>query len=410
MPATLSWLDFDAAEREQTQRILALFQEKEARDELGFGGIRDSISDQLFPGTSTIQTRLRYMLFVAWMYRSLEEKRVPSGEMEAKARKFELSLTAPLLESDDRAGVFGRLAGGGLKRLPSSVYWAGLGSWGIRTFRGSQGEYHRGLDAVYRRRALHKGDGGEGEPDRSRVTWEPGLIEAPPEFPLNLSFELSRDEADYLQERIALSQGNSLIGHLAVHGKPDTAEFPWEHAQLASFGPAHQELLENARLFSDVMYGASLVYNVLLSELRARKGHAIKDSALVAKNRDLLAEWEDNVDREGAAGWRMPRFWELVRGHGYTIGMPTQTFVERWVKFLTSDRKKFADQNDIRELVQSREQSLKRAKSRFLNQRALYQWGGAAGMTRLSFRWPIASRLLGDLYAGLKAKKAGTHA
>ncbi len=405
MPATLSWLDFDAAEREQTQRILALFQEKEARDELGFGGIRDSISDQLFPGTSTIQTRLRYMLFVAWMYRSLEEKRVPSAEMEAKARKFELSLTAPLLDSDDRAGVFGRLAGGGLKRLPSSVYWAGLGAWGIRTFRGSQGEYHRGLDAVYRRRAVHKGDGGagEGEPDRSQVTWDPGLIPAPPEFPSNLSFELSRDDADYLQERIAFSQRDSLIGYLAVHGKPDKAEFPWEHSQLASFCPEQQELIENARLFSDVMHGAALVYNILLSELRGRKDW-------VSKHRDLLAEWEKSVDRQGAAAWEMRRFWELVRGHGYTIGMPTQNFVERWVKFLTSGKKKFADQDDIRELVRSREQGLKRAKSRFLNQRALDQWGGAAGLTRLSFRWPIASRLLDDLYAGLKAKKAGAHA
>jgi hypothetical protein len=393
-------LDFDAAEREQTQRILALFQEKEARDELGFGGIRDSISDQLFPGTSTIQTRLRYMLFVAWMYRSLEEKRVPSAEIAAKARKFELGLTAPLLESDDRAGVFGRLAGGGLKRLPSSVYWAGLGAWGIRKFRGSQDEYHRALDAVYRRRTLYKGGGGEGEPDASQITWDPGLIDDPPNFPLNLSFEISREEADYLQDRIALSQGSTLIGYLAVHGKPAAAEFPWEHSQLASFRPEHRELLEHARLFSDVMHGAALVYNVLLSELRGRKDW-------VSKHRDLLSEWEDTVDRAVATTWEMRRFWELVRGHGYTIGMPTQSFVERWVKFVVSGENKFADRAEIRDLVRSREQSLKRAKSRFLNQRVLDQWGGEAGMTRLSFRWPIASRLLNDLYTGLKA---GAHA
>ena len=40
------------------------FQEKESRDELGLGSVRDSFADQLFPGTSTIQTRLRYTLFV----------------------------------------------------------------------------------------------------------------------------------------------------------------------------------------------------------------------------------------------------------------------------------------------------------------------------------------------------------
>ena len=49
---------------------MALFQERESRDELGLGAIRDSIADHLFPGTSTIQTRLRYMLFIPWLFRA----------------------------------------------------------------------------------------------------------------------------------------------------------------------------------------------------------------------------------------------------------------------------------------------------------------------------------------------------
>ena len=64
MPSLLSWVDHDSAARERSLRILALFQEKETRDELGLGGVRDAFADRLFPGTSTIQTRLRYMLFV----------------------------------------------------------------------------------------------------------------------------------------------------------------------------------------------------------------------------------------------------------------------------------------------------------------------------------------------------------
>lgn len=53
--SSLAWIDFDEAERQRAQRIMALFQERETRDELGLGGIRDSIADHLFPGTSTIQ-------------------------------------------------------------------------------------------------------------------------------------------------------------------------------------------------------------------------------------------------------------------------------------------------------------------------------------------------------------------
>ncbi len=36
-----------------------LFREEEARDGLGIDAVRDALSDLLFPGTSTIQTRLR---------------------------------------------------------------------------------------------------------------------------------------------------------------------------------------------------------------------------------------------------------------------------------------------------------------------------------------------------------------
>ena len=78
MPSTLAWLDHDAEARDRTRRILALFQEEGTRDQLGLGGIRDSLSDLLFPGTSTIQTRLRYFLLVPWVYERLEEDAVPA--------------------------------------------------------------------------------------------------------------------------------------------------------------------------------------------------------------------------------------------------------------------------------------------------------------------------------------------
>ena len=67
MPSSLTWIDHDPTARERALRILSLFQEKESRDELGLGAIRASFADALFPGTSTIQTRLRYMLFVPWV-------------------------------------------------------------------------------------------------------------------------------------------------------------------------------------------------------------------------------------------------------------------------------------------------------------------------------------------------------
>ncbi len=116
---------------------MALFQERETRDELGLGGIRDSIADHLFPGTSTIQTRLRYMLFIPWLFQMLEESTAGSDQLEIEGRALENRLANALKASGESNGVIGRDAGADLQRLPSSVYWAGLGTWGIRLFTGS---------------------------------------------------------------------------------------------------------------------------------------------------------------------------------------------------------------------------------------------------------------------------------
>jgi hypothetical protein len=119
MPSTLAWLDHDAEARDRMERVLALFDEKDTVDELGFGAIRDSFADRLFPGTSTIQTRLRYFLFIPWIYRQLEREEVTSHEAAEVGRELEHRLTVRLLEAEDTDGVFGKEAGRRLKRLAS---------------------------------------------------------------------------------------------------------------------------------------------------------------------------------------------------------------------------------------------------------------------------------------------------
>lgn len=132
--SSLAWIDFDEAERQRAQRIMALFQERETRDELGLGAIRYSIADHLFPGTSTIQTRLRYMLFIPWIYRALENRVVAEAQLRSEARDTEIRLADALKAGGESNGIVGRDAGPRLQRPPSSVYWAGLGAWGIRLF------------------------------------------------------------------------------------------------------------------------------------------------------------------------------------------------------------------------------------------------------------------------------------
>ena len=71
MQPTLTWVDLTASDRDKMRRVLDLFNEKGTLDEMGLGSLRDTVSDALFPGTSYIQTRLRYVLFVPWIYQQL---------------------------------------------------------------------------------------------------------------------------------------------------------------------------------------------------------------------------------------------------------------------------------------------------------------------------------------------------
>lgn len=405
MPSTLTWLDHDPTARERALRILALFQERESRDELGLGSIRDSVSDLLFPGTSTLQTRLRYMLFVPWIYLALEERRLPPERFAANADRVERELISPLVASADSAGVFGRAAGDRLKRLPSSVYWAGLGAWGIRLTPYSQGEYHRRIAETYelRRafeiRAAHgkkRGDDTDRElPPGILDNWHPRLPKQPASFPGEANLALTREEAEFILDRIEVNCQGSLLAHLALHNAPAEISAPWEHPEYASFSEAHKDLLENARLFSELMHGAALSYNYQLAQLGQRDDLAVD-------YRDQFEQWAEGLPQNELGAWSLDRFWTLLRGSSHKISPRTKRFVDRWLQFATGSPSTLLGDNEARKLIEQREVQLKGPRSRFRNRRALEQWRGASGVGRFVYRWPNVSALLNDLHDGLR--------
>src|SRR4051812_4696753 len=111
---TLSWLAFSEAERQRAHDALGLLRDRDTRDELGIAGVRDAYSDLLFPGTSTIQTRAGYFLFVPWIYRELES--FQGGNSATRAKRAEQFLIDTLRRSDDPDGTIGLRAGPDVQR------------------------------------------------------------------------------------------------------------------------------------------------------------------------------------------------------------------------------------------------------------------------------------------------------
>jgi hypothetical protein len=133
--SSFGWLAHDDGERRRMMEVIDLFRERGTLDELGIGTIRDTFAEHFFPGTSTIQTRARYFLFIPWMYRQLEEERVPSSRAGRRARELHTQLVTSLKKGGvgASAGLIGIDAGDALQRLPSAIYWYGLGRWGTFT-------------------------------------------------------------------------------------------------------------------------------------------------------------------------------------------------------------------------------------------------------------------------------------
>jgi hypothetical protein len=408
MASNFSWLDHDAAAAQRSLRILSFFDEREARDELGIGGIRDSIADQLFPGTSTIQTRLRYVFFVPWLFDQLEARSTASAAFPGAARAAEVRLLKALLEntSPDEPGVIGREAGGELKRFPSSVYWAALGTWGMRRARMSLQQYFALADRRHAlRRTQRKRDDNEvHDGDPGGRAWDSQLIKLRPEdFPAGVGLELTREEAGFLLDRWRRQHPGSLLTWLALDlaqgGEMPEAENIWDHPRKPAFPPEIQVLIDDARRFNVLMHGAALLYNLQLAELERRY---VGDVDLAAHYRARLDAWAEN-ELPACGAWDLEAFWKRVLGKGHTITESTREFVRTWLTLALRERAQIAESRACRELVEARERRLKDKRSRFANTAARSQWGGRAGLAPLGYRWAVASDFLREWHAGWRA-------
>lgn len=390
-----AWLDYAERDRKRSLDLIDLFAEHDTRDELGLGVIRDAFSDLLFPGTTTLQTRARYFLFVPWMYLDFERREVSSARVDRERVLYEDRLIETLIRCGSADGAIGRVARSRLQRKASSIYWLGLGSWGIRLLDASQTQYQLSLDSYYRRRrGTRASDDGEGNDPRPR-NWHAGLPTPPAGFPDEMTLELSPVEGEYLAERLALRARGSLLAFLAVHGRSwSSTEYAWIHPQLADFPTEIRRQLEHARLFSTVMHGAALLYNLLLAELRV-------SDELVAHYRGRLEEWAARLEqmRSDVAAWDLLAFWSLVMGAGARVHPYSRSFVESWVGLVRAvdNALLLADRDDARRLIGERERQLKRTQARLGNPRALELWGGGSGTAALDFRWGVSQRILLDI-------------
>lgn len=411
--SSFAWLAFSEAERRQTLDALSGLKDQDTRDELGLGAIRDALSDSLFPGTSTLTTRARYLLLISWAYRRMEDRRVSSTRAAGYARNLELDTAEVLTAWNPDAGVIGSQAGRSLLRLPSAVYWQPLGEWSIRRFVGGQAAYLRSLDSFYGRARDSVGTDTEDEAQATAYRNWDDQLPVPSDFPQGETLDLTAEEATYLRERYRLRHSDSLLCWLIDNVStpiPEQVVYPWELSQWLptelALPQRLAERLEHAELFSLTTYGGILLYNAMLTEKLAKgdpEYHGARDEYL-----EQLKTWrsEMNAEQERLERWlaSIDRLWDVVEDHAAGSTWRSQrVFAEQLlqVSIDPTRRSGLATDSEVRDLVYNREIELKRGLARLAGGRSLDTWGGGSGLGRHRFRWHRARVITNDIIEGV---------
>jgi hypothetical protein len=416
MTSAFAWLDHDESERRKMLEVINLFREKGTLDELGFGVIRDAFANYFFPGTSTIQTRARYFLFLPWIYLKLEAEGTRAAQVDQQARRWQAQLARALAAGGegDAAGVIGIEAGERLQRPPSVVYWSGMSRWGIKLLPGSLEQYHLSFDnlAAEARGGL-RSDDGEGElVEASRRNWHGGLPAAPESLFEATTFNLTRDESLYLQERILTSVPGSMLAYMTQGPRQiRRVDAPWLYPQLDRLPQPLRDRVEEARRFSLLVIGAQYLYNLMMAE-RANQTGIRDEPELIERYRARLDDWAREVKQEIGAlrSWDRPGFWSIVYELNPSLRRSAYQFAETWMRMAVEGPDGLPDRGDARGLITSREWAQKGGLARLHSQRALERWNGASGLGRLTYRWPEGRMMAADILDGLAQKTGGESA
>jgi hypothetical protein len=282
MKPTLGWTMLSREEMRQVERSLANG-EQETRDEIGFLLIHQAFADRFFPGTSVLHTRVRYVLFIPWLYLLAASSPRRGSDIDAAIRRQLIQLAIRLKQfGGERYDVIGGDKLGQLtSQPPDRVYWTALRGWGLLLPSViSRAEVLRRLQAGARGVTLDD-DGGALDDVATEVF---AGLPAPPADWNNpqsaLHFKMPISERDYLRRKLGLVRrpgdgAQSLLARLVesrdlFQGK--SSELP--HKLDARADTEDKRALGVARDAAALSAIGRTVYGALVEQLRGLDGGA----------------------------------------------------------------------------------------------------------------------------------------
>jgi len=276
----LGWtlLSRDALRRAESR----LLQDSQGvRDEIGFLTLHQVYADRFFPGTSVLHTRLRYALFVPWMYEQVVHQNT-GGPIGTRIQRMELWLTGRLKAANEDGVIGGRVYPRPAVQSAAMSYWSALGSWGI--LRPKPDGSLPSRTAVHRRiRSLRAGMARQLDDDKEPLEVPQSLFVVLPNPPkaweqdeTRLDFNLTPQEARFFRKHWSSLKRRdgaaALFARLAIDGRDvSKAKSAWSPALRLVADSDDRAALERAKRVSALAAIGRAIYAAQVETLRAQE-------------------------------------------------------------------------------------------------------------------------------------------
>lgn len=382
----VGWIDFSSKDREKAMAVIELMKENGAVDELGIGVVRDRLADLLFPGTSTIQTRAKYFFIVPWCMIEAEKNFKNKVDYLKRLNNIETDVIKALIKNEpsNTTGIIGKDSIGTLKRKPSEIYWNGLRTYNIMPFNISRNQYISSIK-TNKNHDVEEGDDKDSYYlDNDEIRWN--ITKFRKNWKENLTLSLTKEEAEFLKEKITRYYPNSLYSYI-INNKDISLED--EDIYDLTFKNTLPEVvrsdLDLALNFGKVIHGAHIRYNIILRQ---------KNSVEIEDYEDYWNQWCDEMSQFNWDKFNIDRIYEFAQT---TKG--TKEFIEGWFK--ATRELDNINLGQLDKMIEAREYSLKgqRAKLKNYGNVDVSKW---VGLGMLEYRWRNVKTLVKDIKDGEK--------
>jgi hypothetical protein len=364
------------------------------RDEIGFLIIHQRYADYFFPGTSVLHTRLRYALFVPWIYQKLYEER-SSGRAADILQKAEIALAGRLKGAKGGGAIGGEKYPEPISQPPTVSYWGALGTWGILRDQDGRLPSRAHLSAILQsrhRRALD--DDGQA---LGRTELPFAALPKPPADWIDttpLEFDLLPGEAEFLHGQLIDLRPHRAPEHLSLFAKLASskrveADHCWDPG-IVELAKDDGQKLRRAGYAASLAAVGRAVYAALVETLRE------EDHQPTSRiHRDFLP---GVIEKHGPIASRA-KVGDLLEDTG-PIPPAVIEVLEETIQWLGKGAKNVMMLRDAYEHAECIRKLQRARLSRLYGAARRLEWVNDkhAFAAPLHYRWDQVSRLLGDLW------------